>query len=546
MKHELFWRVAFCAALPLAGVDRALGQSGELVAASGVATNLGPNLHTESVFQSAAGGIVIPGSGGLGLLTAALDAGPPYSGLFRVGGAAGPVAFAGTGSGTPLPLGPTDLAYGGYFFTAGGSTDSSIAVGQSAIAFKAISGSGAVGLWFNDSSVNTAGALKNVPPPLGPIDPPCVTFDYEVSPWRSNPEGNLVVVANCIVQGGGTRGAVWILDSGQWRLRILLGSDGAFGPGLGSGSVFGASTSFHDIALSHDGTIYIIAETNTGFRGIWRSTQLGNQPVALSSVTDKHGPGLGPSVTFANFRTGFSLSRDGARIGYIAQLQGGTVVSGNNLGVFVYDGASNAIQARTGTTGVLGPGTGSTDIFSKFEAYAGSSAPLDLSTTQIAFFGEASTTVGIRRGAWISTDPGSRALAMTNTDGPLGPQAGAGVTFSAIRDIALLNNGEVVIDAVTSAQAPNEGLWNLSLYRTPVTVFRTGGIVDVDPGVGFSPRIIQSASRSASFGSRGGGWPANIADDGFAIYPVTFAGSPTESGLVRVHVGVSILADGFE
>ncbi len=540
-------RIASCVALLVAGDVQVHAQSGELVAASGVTTSLGPNLPSGSAFQWFSGGTAVPESGGLGLLVAQLDSGSPAGGHFRVGGDSGPTAFAGYGFGSPLHLGPADAMYGGYFQSVHGSIGSAISIGGTSVAFQATSATGASGLWLNGALGNVASALADTPPPIGPIDPPCVTYrPGGLFPLRSTANGVAVALGGCSTQGGGTISGAWTLSGGEWRLRILLGSDGAFGPGLGSGTVFGGSSNLQDIAIAQDGALYFVAETNTGFRGIWRSTASGNEPIALSTVTDQLGPALGPSTSFASFRREIALSRDGLRVGFIAEIQGVGVVSGNNLGVFIHQSGSNTVQVRTGVSGALGPGTGPLDTFSKFEALFGG-VPVDVSTESIALVGEASTSMGTRRGVWASSGAGSSAMAMSDTDGALGPQLGAGVQFIWFRQVALLQNGEVVVEAIINPPSANEGLWNLALDRPPIPVFRTGGIVDVDPGIGFSPRIVQSASSQApSFGGRGGGWPAHVADEGFAIYPVFFAGSPAASGLVRIQLRVSILTDGFE
>lgn len=514
----------------------------EVVAASGVTTALGPNLTSGAPFEHVYNGVAIPGSEGLGALAAPMQFGFPPSGVFRVGSPSGPVALAAYGQSGAL--GPADPAYMTYSSICGFA--SCIApVGIGAVAFQA-GAFEASGVWIHDAMGN-APSLVAPALPATPVETPCVSFEVgQFMPIRSNQFGFALARGRCSLSVGGSRDGLWVKDADGWHLKVLFGSDGQYGPGLGNGTTFITPTNFDGAALTEEGGVVLVGTTNTGFAGIWRSVAGNNQALALSSMSDGLGPGLGASITFKSFRDSIAIGVAPLTIAFVAELQGAGVTTNSRWGVFLHRNGANVAVARTGVSGSLGPGLGPADVFLNFEGHIGKTS-LDVNGDTVGFLAQASTNQGSVRGVWHASTDGVSAQLLSGTDSILGPQLGAGITFSTFSNVEYLQNGELVAEASTNEPSANQGLWNVSPGRLPLVLFRTGGIVDVDPGQGLSPRIIANAATQApAFGSRGSGWPAHVADDGFAIFPVFFAGTEQETGLVRIQLRDLLFTSGME
>lgn len=131
--------------------------------------------------------------------------------------------------------------------------------------------------------------------------------------------------------------------------------------------------------------------------------------------------------------------------------------------------------ALSGTDSSLGPQLGGGMFFSGF------SSPKLNSAGAVAF--SAGVTPAVDGGIWLRDPTGIRPIALTDTDGPLGPAQGAGVMYQQFNlgNPALNNSGAIAFSASTNRTPQYQGIWqntgaandDIAIVRTDVRSVRT-------------------------------------------------------------------------
>jgi hypothetical protein len=177
----------------------------------------------------------------------------------------------------------------------------------------------------------------------------------------------------------------------------------------------------------------------SGTTAIYKAT-LGSGTYTHTLVAAQNGAATGVAgAKFASF--GNPTMNDAGRVAFGAKLSG-SVSSSSNVGIWA-DGTNGVRQLviRSGTTAPDAAGTGSVGVFKKFSdpVYSGSSA--------VAFLGTLAqgggVTVSNDTGVW-SNDGG---LHLVAREGDQAPGCGAGVVFKTFTQIALPDQGGVVMFA---------------------------------------------------------------------------------------------------
>jgi len=201
------------------------------------------------------------------------------------------------------------------------------------------------------------------------------------------------------------------------------------------------------------------------------------QPVALTNTDGPLGPQLGAGVYFATLPTNPSLNSSG-NLGFSASLTGAGITTANDQGDWLF--ASNSMQpiARIGTAGPLGPNQGSATFVRN-----GLSGPQLDNNGQITINAFSSTS-----GIWRHTGSTNTAIAMANTDGPLGPNLGAGIDFiSTLPTPVSINDGSLVLSHLVLPSDPTyggqAGLWRIGPTGNPTVLARENFPGALGPGL---------------------------------------------------------------
>lgn len=241
---------------------------------------------------------------------------------------------------------------------------------------------------------------------------------------------------------------IWTNAGGTLAVVAREGSDGP-GPNVGAGIEFHRrqpSTqviAFSPPVLNDAGEVAFLGVTGTEIDisnefGIW--TNVGGTLAAVAREgNDGPGPNLGAGVEFAfNGLKNPPVFNDAGEVAFLGILTGTGVDSTNSQGIWTNAGGTLAVVARSGSDGP-GPNVGVGVEFSLLDQ------PFINAAGEIAFLGRV-TGAGVdatnNTGIWTNAGGTLSVAARTGTDGP-GPNVGAGVQFSAMRDPAINDAGEV-------------------------------------------------------------------------------------------------------
>lgn len=202
--------------------------------------------------------------------------------------------------------------------------------------------------------------------------------------------------------------------------------------------------------------------------------------IATTAQEGVYGPQLGPGVTFASFGSP-QLNANG-QVAFQGSLLGTT--TSNDQGIWLADAGRIRPIARVGTDGLLGSGEGSGVTFTRY----------NLGSVTLNNAGQVAFSAVIERspdyqGLWLNSGVGNINKAIVRSDGPLGPNLGAGIEFTPSLSVSGLSDaGEIVFrgnvnqtDPVAGGQA---GIWRIGSVGGPQPLARVGTTGPLGPGLG--------------------------------------------------------------
>ncbi len=396
------------------------------------------------------------------------------------------------------------------------------------------------GFWRRIGNVINAEALEAVEGPLGPNLGDGITFD-EFNPVGNptfNDRGDIAFSADLLGVGNTPKVRGLWLNTGGLNMPIAQGAtSGALGPNLGGGEQFDAFLVSGGPALQSNGDVIFTAflfQSSPGVmvnndRGIFRHTGGANQVVAREGAAGALGPGLGAGIVFDDMDAP-SVVNDAGSVAFNSYLRGTGVTSANRRGIFVNQSGTNAIRARTGATGALGPGlpgTVFTDLLS----------PIITGTDEVFFAGFISGTPNSRLGLWRNVGGENQSIALAGDVATLGPGLGPNISFRTFELPEANALGQAVFGAYlsgTGVDMTNDyGLWAYAADRLWL-IARTGDLFDIDPSANLDLRTIRSA---ALVGVAGGALPSGGQDGRVRAL--------NDSGVVVFRLGFTDGSDGI-
>jgi hypothetical protein len=277
---------------------------------------------------------------------------------------------------------------------------------------------------------------------------------------------------------------IWLSTAEEIRPIARTGTPGDLGayfPG-GVNSVF-LRYNLYGFRLSNNGEVAISAATsNSGaYAGVWVNSGATNQPIALVNTSGSLGPGFGPGVEFIGVLGAGTFTDEGSMV-FGASVNQSDPVEGGQKGIWRTSDDGPIPIARTNTHGPLGPGLGGDTVMT----FTGASIHHTGSIIIKADFNY--TTEGISGVGYLAlSESGNHLLALSGTEGALGPQMGEGRVFSGFNTTHRLGADEILTYAVMSGNGldstNDEGLWRISEQSiSPVAVMGSDG--ELGPGLG--------------------------------------------------------------
>jgi hypothetical protein len=406
-----------------------------------------------------------------------------------------------------------------------GGFDTYVAGANNRLAFRAsLQGNapGTIGIWLAGISEEpTPVARQSTDGLLGPHLGAGIVFKEPFLPSRDdfgwpvlNDAGKIAFVG--FLSGDGINSTndrgIWITEASSGPIAAArFGNDGSLGPGLGSGVVFG---NFFTPTLTGSNDLFFDAQlAGDGRTGVWHVSSGSPVPIALSQTDGALGPGLGPGISYS-FLAGSTVNSSNVVV-LSAGLQGGGFNPNTNDGIWTIDGSNRNIHALAGASGALGPNLGDGSLFQFVN-----SASINQSG-HLAFKGG---LADLRSGIWINDTSMNHAIALSGTDGPLGPGLGPGVRFDSFSLFSYFNDADQVAFTATLARPPgsgittanDDGLWFASNGIIHL-IAREGDFVDVNPSAA------QDLRRIVAIALVNEGRPRPLNNQGDLVYRLTFA-----------------------
>ena len=341
-------------------------------------------------------------------------------------------------------------------------------------------------IFRNDGSGNIAIAREDTGGVLGPGPGSLELFQSLFNPSSLNTRGDIAFASRF---RGSQDFGVFLNKSGVvGNANMALGAtDGPFGPGLGSGVRFKIISSVPRI--NDAGTAVFEGFHTFATNALYLNHGSGNYAFAFPDSDDIRGPGIGAGAYFTGFNPNLRIN-DAGSVVFLAGLAGAGIDQQNNSGVFVGNESGNTLRAQEGATGVLGPGLGEGVEFAGFPSITSPEINDAGEIGFISFLRGGGFTETEDLGVFINRGTENSAVAVTGTDGPLGPQLGPGIEFidfsigSSIRLLTLNNRGDVMFmgNLVGSGiDASNDrGIWAY-IDGLLMSVLLEGDLFDVDP-----------------------------------------------------------------
>ncbi len=288
---------------------------------------------------------------------------------------------------------------------------------------------GSSGIWRVDDASPVA--IMSTEPGSPAYSAPGVDGGFgmvETAYWQANDRhGRVSFAALAIDSTGFHHRGIWSAAPGKPPvLRVLRGSDGPAGPGLGPGVVFGLIRSRNYLSVNDAGALAFSVDMGGELppslgdgKSIWLVEQDGRRPVAAGKTDGSLGPGLGPGVTFRTFKIPL-VGGDGDVV-FRAEVTGDELYES---GIWVARAGELRPIMVSGVSGVLGPGLGAGGVFanqtsvfdgiainSRGEIAFGASASVPGSMTEggggVWVFNGSRTLLIVIRGRAVDLDPTS-------------------------------------------------------------------------------------------------------------------------------------------
>ena len=403
----------------------------------------------------------------------------------RAGVTLNTIALTGTDGPTGPGLGP------GIEFSGFGASPTINANGE--VAFVGSITGSQRGLWIGNGTSIFSLAKAGTDGSFGPGLGAGVNFFIFGAP-SLNDTGDLTFFGRAIgpgVMAGQNGFGIWTTNNSGTNLLAREGTARSFDPGLGPGLVFSApiNTPVFGTPVNNDaGRAAFFGSLNRTFdeRGIWIVDE-GNSPlaVALEGTDGLLGPGLGAGVAFRSIPSPLvfplALNASGMVV-FFSSIEGpGVMPNVNDRALFTTTGGTPSVLARSGTDGPLGPGFGPNTHFTGFNARF-----IINDNSDIAF---RASVQGIQNGhgIWVAGTSDPSPVAISNTDGPLGPNLGPGVHFSAINPHQFNDNGQIAFASTITGTGVtnnnNRGIWMFDENASSI-VARTGTDGLLGPNLG--------------------------------------------------------------
>jgi hypothetical protein len=304
---------------------------------------------------------------------------------------------------------------------------------------------------------------------------------------------------------------IWITDAAGPVVAARFGDDAALGPGLGPGVFFG---NFFTPSLTTSNDLVFVAQlAGDGRTGVWHTGGGSPVPIAVSQTDGPLGPGLGPGISYSFLGT--STVNSSNVVAFSAGLQGGGFNPNTNDGIWTIDGSNRSVRALAGAGGTLGPNLGDGSLFQSINS------PSINGQGHLAFVGG---LADFRLGIWTNDASFNHAIALSGTDGPLGPGLGPGVRFDSFSLGPSFNDADQVAFMATLGRPPgsgittanDDGLW-LASGGVIQLIAREGDFVDVNP------TAAQDLRRIVTINSVTEPSPSPFNNHGDLVYRLTFA-----------------------
>jgi hypothetical protein len=359
--------------------------------------------------------------------------------------------------------------------------------------------------------------------------------------------GALVLLADVQNLGGDSHQLIAKHVPGQGNRPCLRTNavETALAPGLSAGDFFpNTSAGLSRLAVSPDGRVYQARAASNGRTGIWELCSGAPRALAANGETflqSARGPDITPST--AVFR-GFDqpLPAGGERLSYFGEWSE-TANSGIRTGLFHFDGSRHRGLAYNEPSGFHGPNWAG----ASWQSFNTSS--LSVAGDYAAFSGSVSVpSGGTPTGLWrVRVGERPELVALVDLDVPeYGPESGR--TWRSFRAMAVLSNGDIVVDAVTRP-GDTEAIWLLASGQAPRKILEAGQVVSLTTGAGAVQATVSSFSNPPSGGARySGGLDSWIGADGTLFVTVNL--NTYGRALITTRLDVPspdfIHADGFE
>jgi hypothetical protein len=200
---------------------------------------------------------------------------------------------------------------------------------------------------------------------------------------------------------------------------------------------------------------------------LWAGTSAGIAPIAQQRTDGPLGPNLGPGVQFTGIKPFYQATASGEAI-----LLGG-VTGGDSDGIWRTTPDGPQPLALEGAANHLGPNLGDGVVFTEIWQELGAEKGVDHLAFRATFAGD---VAGI--GIFKVGTTGNTLIALANSDGPLGPQLGPGISFGVPEARSVNNRGDVLVSSnISGANKPQRGVWiNQGNGNVPVALTLTDAL----------------------------------------------------------------------
>jgi hypothetical protein len=376
------------------------------------------------------------------------------------------------------------------------------------------------GLWRWDTQRNIEVARSGTDGVLGPGLGPDWRFPNSAfADSRMLAGGALVLSADVQNLGGQSHQFIGKHVPGQGNQPCLRTSavEPALAPGLSAGDFFPAtSAGLSRLSVTRDGRVYQARAASGSRSGIWELCSGAPRALAANAETfaqSARGPDITPST--AVFR-GFEqpLPAGGARLSYFADWSE-TAISAPRTGLFHFDGSRHRGLAYNEPSGFHGPNWAG----ASWQSFSTSS--LSVAGDYAAFSAGVSVpSGGTPDGLWrVRVGERPELLALVDLAvPPFEPEPGR--TWRSFRAVAVLSNGDVVVDAITRP-GDTEAIWLLSPGQAPRKILQPGQTVSLTTSAGVVQATVSSFTNPPGGGARySGGLDSWIGADGTLLLTV--------------------------